>query len=82
MRFSKCYVWSVLLYAAENWIIKAGDEKKHEAFEMWIYRSLLKIPWTDRVTNKEILRRMHLDRLLFKTIKKSKNRISGTSNET
>lgn len=71
-RFIKCYVWSVLLYAAEVWTVKATDEKRLEAFEMWVYRRILKIPWTDHVPNIEVLRRMNLDRQLLKTVKNRK----------
>lgn len=71
-RFVKCYIWSILLYAVEVWTIKTTDEKKLEAFEMWIYRRILKIPWTAHIPNQEVLRRMNLDRQLLNTVKARK----------
>lgn len=76
-RFIKCYVWSVLLYGTEVWTIKSSDERKLEAFEMWIWRKVLRIPWTDRVTNEEVLRRMNTTRQLMVTIKRRKTSYLG-----
>ena len=36
-RLVKCYVWSVALYGAETWTLRKEDEKKLEAFEMWVW---------------------------------------------
>ncbi|VEN47725.1 unnamed protein product [Callosobruchus maculatus] len=72
-RMVKCYVWSVLLYGMEAWTLKATTINKIEAFEMWILRRMLKIPWVDHVTNEEVLPRAELtDRQLFDTIKTRK----------
>ncbi|KAK9879106.1 hypothetical protein WA026_003946 [Henosepilachna vigintioctopunctata] len=43
-----------------------------EAFEMWTLRRLLKIPWVDRITNEEVLRRAGVERVLLKNIKQRK----------
>ena len=72
IRFVKCYVWSVLLYAMETWTLKMTDINRLEAFEMWIYRRLLKISWTDRISNEEVLRRVEQTRTLFTTVKRRK----------
>lgn len=72
MRYAKCYVWSVLLYGMEAWTMKATTLNKLESFEMWTYRRLLKIPWTDRVTNEEVLRQMRKERELLTIVKKRK----------
>lgn len=42
---------------------------KIEAFELWLYRRILKIPWIARITNAEVLRRMNKDTELVNTIK-------------
>ena len=55
VRFAKCYVWSTFLYACETWTLTACLEKKIDAFEMWTYRRILKIPWTRRKTNIDVL---------------------------
>ena len=55
MRATKCYIWSTLLYGAETWSISKKMMTKIEAFEMWVYRRVLRIPWTAHKTNKEVL---------------------------
>ena len=45
---------------------------KIRAFEMWCYRRLLKIRWTDRVSNEEVLRRMNVTPMLLTIIAKSR----------
>jgi len=47
----KCYIWSTALYGAETWTIRAVDQKHLESFEMWCWRRMEKISWTDHVTN-------------------------------
>ena len=77
MRYARCYVWSQLLHAVESWTLKVNAINKIEAFEMWTYRRLLSIPWTGRVTNEEVLRRMKKQRELFTNIKKRKTAYLG-----
>jgi hypothetical protein len=59
-------------------------KKKIEAFELWLYRRILKIPWTARITNEEVLRRMKNDTELVNTIKIRKLQYLGhiTRNES
>ncbi|CAG9835276.1 unnamed protein product [Diabrotica balteata] len=57
-----CYVWSQLFYGIKTWTLKAQIVKKLEAFELLIYPRMLRIPWTTRVTNEEVLRRMVRDK--------------------
>lgn len=72
-RMLKCYVWSVLLYGVEAWTLKANIINKIEAFEMWTLRRMLRISWTEHISNEEVLRRAELeDRELFMTIKERK----------
>ena len=54
----KCYLWPTLFYGAETWTITKSLLSKLDAFEMWVYRRLLKISWTEKTTNEEVLRRM------------------------
>jgi len=65
-------VFSVLLYGVESWTLNGAITKKIEAFELWLYRRILKIPWTVRITNAEVLRRMKTDTELVNTIKITK----------
>jgi len=54
----KCYIWSIALYGAETWKIRAVDQKHLESFEMWCWRRMEKIRWTDHVRNEEVLLRV------------------------
>jgi hypothetical protein len=47
----KCYIWSVALYGAETWTHRKVDQTYLESFEMWCWRRMEKISWTDRVRN-------------------------------
>jgi len=47
----KCYVWSIALYGAETWTLRAVDQKHLKSFEMWRWRRMEKISWTDHVRN-------------------------------
>jgi hypothetical protein len=51
----KCYIWSVALYGVETWTLRAVDQKHLESFEMWYWRRMEKISWTDHVINEEVL---------------------------
>lgn len=71
-RFVKGYVYAVLLYGTETWTLKANTLNRLEAFETWVFRRLLKVPWTARMTNAEVLRRMDRDRELLTIVKRRK----------
>jgi len=51
---AKCYIWSAALYGAEIWALRKVDQKHFKGFEMWCWRRMEKISWTDRLRN-EIL---------------------------
>ena len=54
-RLVKSLIWSVVLYGAETWTIKAADRRKLESFEMWIRRRMLKVSWRDHRRNEDVL---------------------------
>ena len=66
----KCYVWSMALYGAETWTLRATDQKRLESFEMWCWRRLEKISWTDHVRNEEVLLRVNEQRNILHEIRK------------
>ena len=68
----KCYIWSIALYGAETWTIRAIDQKHLESFEMWCWRRMEKISWTDHVRNKEVLLRVKKQRNILHEISKRK----------
>jgi hypothetical protein len=47
----KCYILSIALYGAETGMVWAVDQKHLESFEMWCWRRMEKISWTDHVRN-------------------------------
>jgi hypothetical protein len=47
----KCYVWSIALYGAETWTLRAVDQKNLKSFETWCWRRMEKISWTDHMRN-------------------------------
>lgn len=69
LRLLRCYVFSVLLYGVETWTLNKETTKRLEAFELWLYRRILKISWTQRITNIEVLRRMNKETELLNTVK-------------
>ena len=61
----------------ENWTLLSKTTKKLEALEMWFYKRMLKISWTDKVTNAEVLQRLNTQRELIPTIIKRKCQYFG-----
>ena len=51
----KCYICSIALYGAETWTFRAEYPQHLESFEMWCWRKMEKIIWTDYVKNEEVL---------------------------
>jgi hypothetical protein len=68
----KCYLWSIALYGVEKWTLRKVDQKYLESFEMWCWRRVEKISWTDRVRNEEVLHRLKEERNILHKIKRRK----------
>jgi hypothetical protein len=68
----KCYVWNIALYGAETWTLLAVDQKHLECFEMWCWRRMEKISWTDRVRNEDVLLTVKEQRHILHDIPKRK----------
>ena len=60
------------LYGAETWTLRAADQKYLESFEMWCWRRMEKISWTDHVRNKEVLLRVNEQRNILHEIRNRK----------
>ena len=70
----KRYIWCIALYGAETWTLRAVDKKNLESFEMWCWRRMEKISWTDHVRNEEVLLRVKEQRnILHETRKRKAN---------
>ena len=52
----KAVVFPVVMYACETWTIKKTECRRTDAFELWCWRRLLRVPWTARRSNQSILR--------------------------
>ncbi|XP_064099372.1 uncharacterized protein LOC135210398 [Macrobrachium nipponense] len=63
-RFVECFVWSVLLYGCETLTLRKAEEERLQAAEMWFWRRMLKISWTERKTSEEVLERVGVEREL------------------
>jgi len=68
----KCYIWSIALYVAETWTLRVLDQKHLESFEMWCWRRMEKISWTDHVRNEEVLLIVKEQRNILHEIRKRK----------
>lgn len=68
LRLLQSLVFPILLYASETWTIKSRGRKKLEAFEMWSYRRILRIPWTAKRTNLSVLEELGIKKRLYPTI--------------
>jgi len=73
----KCYIWSMALYGAETWTLRAADQKYLESFEMWYWRRMEKIRWTDHVRNEGVLLRVNEQRNILHEIRKRKANCIG-----
>ncbi|KAJ4428382.1 hypothetical protein ANN_24401 [Periplaneta americana] len=64
-----CGVWHM---GAETWTKRRSQEKRIEAFEMWIWRRMERVKWTDRIRNEAVLERVREERMMLKLIRKRK----------
>ena len=54
----KAMVFPVVMYGCESWTIKTAEHQRIDAFELWCWRRLLKVPWTARRSNQSILKKI------------------------
>ena len=52
----KAMVFPVVMYRCESWTVKKGERRRIDAFELWCWRRLLRVPWTARRSNQSILK--------------------------
>ena len=60
-RIVKAMVFPVVAYGCECWTVKKAEQQRIDAFELWCWRRLLKVPWTARRSNQSILGRSTLN---------------------
>ena len=56
VRLVKAMVFPVVMYGCESWTVKKAECRRTDAFELWCWRRLLRVPWTARRSNQSILK--------------------------
>ena len=56
VRLVKVMVFPVVMYGCESWTVKKAERGRFDAFELWCWRRLLRVPWTARKSNQSILK--------------------------
>ena len=64
VRLVKAMVFPVVMYGCESWTIKKAECQRINAFELWCWRRLLRVPWTARRSNQSILKEISPENLL------------------
>ena len=59
VRLAKITVFPVVMYGCESWTIKKSESRRIDAFELWCWRRLLRVPWTVRRSNQSILKEIN-----------------------
>ena len=73
----KAMVFPVVMYGCENWTIKKAEHQRTDAFELWCWRRLLRVPWTARRSNHSILKEISPEYSLEGLMLKLKLQYSG-----
>ena len=61
VRLVKAMVFPVVVYGCERWTIKKAEHQRIDAFKLWCWRRLLRVPWTARISNQSILKEISPD---------------------
>ena len=59
VRLVKAMVFPVVMYGCESWTVKKDERPRIDAFELWCWRKLLRVPWTARRSNQSILKEIN-----------------------
>ena len=70
-------VFPVVMYGCEDWTIKKAEHRRIDAFELWCWRRLLRVPWTVRRSNQSVLKEISLEYSLEGLMLKLKLRYFG-----
>ena len=62
----KAMVFPVVMYGCESWTLKKAECQRIDAFELWCWRRLLRVPWTARRSNQSILKEISLEGMMLK----------------
>ena len=56
VRLVKAMIFPVVMYGCESWTVKKAERRRIDAFELWCWRRLLRVPWTARTSNQSFLK--------------------------
>ena len=70
-------IFPVVTYGCETWIVKKAERRRIDAFELWCWRRLLRVPWTARKSNQSILKEVSPEYSLEGLMLKLKLQYSG-----
>ena len=73
----KAMVFPVVMYGCESWTIKKAEHRRVDAFKLWCWRRLLRVPWTARRSNQSILKEISPEYLLEELMLKLKLQYFG-----
>ena len=57
----KAMVFPVVMYVCESWTIKKAEHRRIDVFELWYWKRLLRVPWTERRSDQSILNKINLE---------------------
>ena len=77
VRLVKAMVFPVVMYGCESWTVKKAEHRRIDAFELWCWRRLLRVPWTARRSNQSILKEISLECSLERLMLKLKLQYFG-----
>ena len=73
----RAMVFPLVMYGCESWTVKKAECRRIDAFELWCWRRLMRVPWTERRSNKSILKEISPEYLLEGLLLKLKLQYSG-----
>ena len=77
VRLVKAMVFPIVMYGWEIWTVKKAEHRRIDAFELWGWRRLLRVPWTARRSNQSILKEINPEYLLEELMLKLKLQYFG-----
>jgi hypothetical protein len=77
IKIAETIIFPTVTYGNESWTVGKSERKKIDAFELWTWRRILRVPWTEKRTNFSVLEDVNLKRSLEATILRLKLRYFG-----
>ena len=77
VRLVRAIISPVVMYGCESWTIKKAEHQRVDAFKLWCWRRLLRVPWTARRSNQSTLKEISLEYSLEGLMLKLKHQYSG-----